>query len=252
MIAATARAFLATESHSATVEIGPQNRQHDARHAAAGPDIQHRFARFQKSLQPLAIDDIAGDEFFVVGMPGQIEPRVPIPKPLAVVVQQRDLIVGKFDAVPGKRGGRIVGRVHDGCNSWLPYMYRLRRGCQSTHSANAERGSRAVSRVSSANRRGHRRLAPCRSHFCVERKASAGRGQTRLYIRDFIRADSHVAPPHIYHAESTLNRSMWPNSDETQRTSVRSPWRRRDGRQSAAGTPSGGAAADDRFADGSA
>ena len=162
------------------VEIGPQNRQHDPRHAAAGADIEHRFARLQKSLQPLAIDDIAGDEFFVVGMPGQIEPRIPIPKPLAIVVQQRNLVVGEFDAVPGKRGGQIVGRVHARCAILsLPYMYRLRR------------------------------------RLSIDPSAASGTfGSRRVRASLQFRRVLPQCPPKS--PQVTLNHSMWPNSDETQ------------------------------------
>ena len=51
-----------------------------------------------------AIDQIAGDELLVVGVPRQIDLRVPIPEQLAVSFQQSDLRLRQFDLMPSQRG----------------------------------------------------------------------------------------------------------------------------------------------------
>ena len=44
----------------------------------------------------LRIDQVAGDELFEIGMPGEVEPLVPHPQQFAVAVELFDLLIGKF------------------------------------------------------------------------------------------------------------------------------------------------------------
>ena len=79
-------------------QIGPENRQHHARHSAAGADVEHAVAGIEKLFEGLAVDDVAADEFFVGGVPRQIELLVPVPQQPAIAVERVDLVGGQVDA----------------------------------------------------------------------------------------------------------------------------------------------------------
>ena len=101
-------------------QIGPQNRDHDARHAAAGADIEHSLALFQQFAELVAIDDIAADELFDRRVPRQVHPLVPRPQQAAIEIELFDLVVVSRDLVRGKllfqlsdlRRDVIGGHIH--------------------------------------------------------------------------------------------------------------------------------------------
>ena len=89
-------------------QIGPEDGQHHARHSAAGADVEHAVAGVEELFERLAVDDVAAGEFFVGGVPRQIELFVPIPEQPAVAVEVLDLVGGQVDLVPGQGGGQRV------------------------------------------------------------------------------------------------------------------------------------------------
>ena len=89
--------------------------QHDPRHAPAGPHVEHLLLRLQKLGERQAIDQIAGDELLVIGVPRQIDLRVPIPEQFAVPLEQSDLRGRQFDLMAGENGGEgLIGGFKEG------------------------------------------------------------------------------------------------------------------------------------------
>ena len=90
------------------LQIGPHDGEHHPRHAAAGAHVEHFLALSQMGGELQRIDDIAADEFLVIGVPGQIELGVPVPEQTAVFVEQFKLLPGAGDGMTDKRSGQRV------------------------------------------------------------------------------------------------------------------------------------------------
>ena len=70
------------------LQIIAHDGQHHAWHAPAGAHVEHLFLRLQELGECQAIDHVAGDELLVVGMPREIDLRIPIPEQFAIPLQQ--------------------------------------------------------------------------------------------------------------------------------------------------------------------
>ena len=78
-----------------------------------GLTLEEYFQRLEELGQREAVDEVSCDERLVVGVPGEVDPCVPVPKQPAILLEQGRLIVGKLDAVCRHRGGQaLVRRVH--------------------------------------------------------------------------------------------------------------------------------------------
>ena len=99
-------------------EIGAHDGQHRAGHAAAGADVEHPIAGVEKRLERQAVDNVARDEFFIVGMSRQVQLLVPTPQRATVAVQKLDLFIGQFNPMPRKRGAESIrGSIVHGASS---------------------------------------------------------------------------------------------------------------------------------------
>ena len=108
-ISCTALAFLATESQSDTSRSGRTIASTMPGTPPPVPTSSTRAPESKKRLERQAIDDVAGDELLVVGVPREVELFVPAPQRVTVAVEQLDLLIGQFDMVPLERGGQGIG-----------------------------------------------------------------------------------------------------------------------------------------------
>jgi len=77
--------------------------QHDARHTPAGAYVEYHLLRLQELGEGQAVDQVAGDELLVSGVPRQVELGVPLPEQFAVAIQQSYLGRRQLDLMPGQR-----------------------------------------------------------------------------------------------------------------------------------------------------
>ena len=101
--------FLLRRFAQADRQVGPQDGQHDAGHAAAGADVEHPLALLQQLAELVTIDDIASDEFFERRVPREVHPLVPRPEQPAVAVEQFDLLGRDRDLLGDERLLQLVG-----------------------------------------------------------------------------------------------------------------------------------------------
>ena len=107
-MSATRAGLLGHRFRERDLQVVAHDGQHHARHAPAGAHVEHLFLRSQELGERQAIDQVAGDELLVVGVPREIDLRVPIPEQFAVSLEQGDLRRRQFDFVPPQRGGQVV------------------------------------------------------------------------------------------------------------------------------------------------
>ena len=97
--------LLADRFRERDFQVAAHDGQHHARHAPAGAHVEHFLVRLQKLGERQAIDQVAGNELLVIGVPREIDLRVPIPEQLAVPLEQRDLRLRQVDLMLGENGG---------------------------------------------------------------------------------------------------------------------------------------------------
>ena len=101
-MSSTAQCFLAHGFAQRDAEVGPQDGQHDSRHAAPGADVQHRLARLQQPADFQAVDQVAADKLVVIRMPGEVQFGVPVPEQPAISLQKDGLLLGQLHVVPNQ------------------------------------------------------------------------------------------------------------------------------------------------------
>jgi hypothetical protein len=62
------------------MQVGPQDRKQNTRHAATGAHVEHPLTLREVGRDHRGIGHVAGDEFLHVGVPREVEPLVPRPE----------------------------------------------------------------------------------------------------------------------------------------------------------------------------
>ena len=77
------------------MHVGPNDRQHDARHATTGADVEDPIARLRVAFENSSVSTRSrAYELLVVGVPRQVQLLIPLPHQSAILVDLRDCSAG--------------------------------------------------------------------------------------------------------------------------------------------------------------
>jgi len=100
-------------------EIGANDGQDDAWDSAAGADVENFFPFAEVGGELQRIEQVAADEFFVVGVAGEVDLLVPVPEQAAVFIELLDVRRGEGEVVAGEGGGERVVGIGRRWRGWL-------------------------------------------------------------------------------------------------------------------------------------